>query len=311
MQIQVFKVFRDLAETGSFSKAADASGVTQSAVSQQVRMVEERFGVKLLERGGRRFTLTPEGEAFLEASRDILGAYDGLGERFRRIRNVVAGELRIASILSIGLHELPPCLQEFRALYPGVKVMVDYRRSAQVVAAVLGGEADVGLVACPGSRRGVEVRTFWKDRLVLICPPGHSLARRRKVRFRQLEGAGFIAFEPDLPTRKMIDRRLKQSGVRVRHLMEFDSIETVKRTVAVEQAVSIVPETAVRAEAEAGTLVAVPIDEPAMWRPLGALTRRAANHGPALREFLAMLQKFDLGGERKKNFSLRKVPQNP
>ena len=114
MQIQTFKLFCDLAETGSFSKAAEANGVTQSAVSQQIRAIEQRFDVRLIERGRRNFALTPEGNAFLEASREILGTYEGLGARIQKLQNVVAGELRIATIFSIGLHELPPYLKDFR-----------------------------------------------------------------------------------------------------------------------------------------------------------------------------------------------------
>src|SRR5215207_4657471 len=105
MYIETFKVFCDLAETGSFSKAATLNSITQSAVSQQIRALENRFQVILVERGRRNFSLTPEGHAFLQASKEILDVYDHLGDRLQELRNIVAGELRIASIYSIGLHE--------------------------------------------------------------------------------------------------------------------------------------------------------------------------------------------------------------
>src|SRR5688572_7592799 len=121
MQIQSFKVFSDLAETASFSKAAERNGITQSAVSQQVSAIENRFDVEVIERGRRNFGLTPEGRVFLEASRDILGALDGLGSRLHRLRNAVTGELRVATIFSIGLHELPPYLKIYRNEFPDVE----------------------------------------------------------------------------------------------------------------------------------------------------------------------------------------------
>jgi DNA-binding transcriptional LysR family regulator len=108
MYIQTFKIFCDLAETQSFSKAAALNSITQSAVSQQIRAVEKRFEVTLIERARRHFSLTPEGKVFLNASREILEVYDTLGDRLHTLRDVVAGELRLASIYSIGLHELPP-----------------------------------------------------------------------------------------------------------------------------------------------------------------------------------------------------------
>ncbi|MGV3533540.1 MAG: LysR family transcriptional regulator, partial [Chthoniobacteraceae bacterium] len=108
MYIETFKVFCDLAETGSFSKAAALNSITQSAVSQQIRSLENRFQVTLVERSRRNFNLTPEGRAFLDASKEILDVYNHLGDRLHELRNVVAGELSVASIYSIGLHELPP-----------------------------------------------------------------------------------------------------------------------------------------------------------------------------------------------------------
>lgn len=296
MQIQTFKVFCDLAETSSFSRAAEVGGITQSAVSQQVRRLEARFGVKLIERGRKNFGLTPEGVVFLEAGRRILSAVEALDRRIQELKNVVAGELRIATIFSIGLHELPPCLKEYRHAFPSVDVRVEYRRSAEVYAAVLEGRADVGLVAYPTLRRGLTSVTFWKDRLKLICCPGHPLASRKKVVLADLAGGKFIAFEPDLPTRREVDRALRKAGVRVRTLLELDNIETVKKAVEVEDGISIVPETAVQTEVEAGALVAVEIDHSAMWRPLGAITRSSARVSPALQEFLRRLMEFGKGG---------------
>ncbi len=297
MQIQTFKVFCDLADTESFSKAAERNGITQSAVSQQVRSIEEQFQVRLIDRGRRAFCLTPEGQAFLASSREIVGAYDELGTRMQKLQEVVSGELRIATIFSIGLHELPPYLKRFRREFPLVEVRMDYRRSAQVYAAVQENRADVGLVAYPASRRGITASVFWRDRLVVICAPSHPLAARRKISLSDLGGEKFIAFEPDLPTRREVDRRLRQAGARVKVAFEFDNIETVKRAVEIESAVSIVPRTSVRSEVEAGQLVSLEITDAEMWRPLGTLVKKSSAGTPALREFLGLLEKTDLGGE--------------
>ncbi len=297
MQIQTFKVFCDLADTESFSKAAERNGITQSAVSQQVRSIEEQFQVRLIDRGRRAFCLTPEGQAFLASSRDIVGAYDELGTRMQKLQEVVSGELRIATIFSIGLHELPPYLKRFRREFPLVDVRVDYRRSAQVYAAVQENRADVGLVAYPASRRGVTAAVFWRDRLVVICAPSHPLAPRRNISLSDLGGEKFIAFEPDLPTRREVDRQLRQAGARVKVAFEFDNIETVKRAVEIESAVSIVPRTSVRSEVETGQLACLELTDNEMWRPLGTLVKKSSAGTPALREFLGLLENTDLGGE--------------
>jgi DNA-binding transcriptional LysR family regulator len=106
-----------------------------------------------------------------------------------------------------------------------------------------------------------------------------------------LQGEKFIAFEPDLPTRRDIDRKLRAEGVKVKLVLEFDNIETVKRAVEIENGVSIVPEAAVRTEVETGLLTAVEFGDPTFRRPLGALIRRSARVSPALREFLGLLER--------------------
>ena len=110
MNIESFKVFCDLCDTGSFSRAAEASGITQSAVSQQIHAVEKRFGVPLIDRSSHPFSLTPEGGVYLEACRDILARFDSLATRFRTARGQLDGKLHLASVISIALYTLPPVL---------------------------------------------------------------------------------------------------------------------------------------------------------------------------------------------------------
>jgi DNA-binding transcriptional LysR family regulator len=290
MQLLLFKVFSDLAETASFSQAAQHNKITQSAVSQQVKALEKRFGVRLIERGKKSFALTPEGQVFLGAAREVLSVIDGLGVRLRELNAEVHGELCLASVFSVGLHELPPFTRQFARLYPQVKLRVDYLRSAEVYAAVLSGRAEAGLVAYPTARRGLDAEVMWRDRLMLVCGPAHRLALRRRVALGELAGERFIAFAADLPTRKALDQALRLAKVLTRRDREFDNIETVKRMVEIEGAVSILPEAGLAAEVKAGSLVAVPIDAPDMWRPIGVITRRKREGSVALRRFLDLLR---------------------
>jgi DNA-binding transcriptional LysR family regulator len=296
MQLLLFKVFRDLAETASFSRAAQHNGLTQSAVSQQVKALEKRYGVRLIDRGKKSFSLTPEGRTFLGAAREILAVVDGLDARLRELREVVDGDLRLAAVLSVGLHELPPYTRQFARLYPQVKMHTDYLRSSEVYAAVLAGRAEAGLVAYPAARRGLVVEELWRDRLVLVCSPSHRLARRARVPLTELAGERFIAFAADLPTRKALDRALRGAGVVMRPEREFDNIETVKRTVEIDGAVSILPETTLANERRAGSLIPVEISSPDMWRPVGVVTKRNRAGSLALRRFLDLLRSAPRSG---------------
>ncbi len=297
MYIESFKVFCDLAETKSFSKAAEANDITQSAVSQQVRALELKFQVTLIERSRKACQLTPEGRAFLEASREILDVYDSLGDRMHELRNVVAGQLRVASIYSIGLHELPPRLKEFRAEFPDVEVNVEYSRSSEVYPKVLSGEVDLGLVAYPQYRPGLQFEIFEEDELVLICHPNHPLAQNITIELSALNGERFIAFEPDVPTRKVIDKHLRAHRVELQHTIEFDSIETVKRAVEVESGVSLVPRNTVEAEVRTGVLAAVPLAGEKLVRPLAVVFKRVRARSLLHKAFLSALRGPDWTGE--------------
>jgi len=291
MQIETFKIFCDLVEMASFSKAAEINSITQSAVSQQIRALERKFKVALIERGKKNFSVTAEGRAFLQASKEILRAYESLGDRLNQLQSMVAGELKIATVYSIGLHELPRNLKQFRTSYPAVHVVVEYLRFGEVYNRVATGEADLGLVAFPTRHKGVLVESYWKDKLVLVCHPGHRFAKRRSVPLRSLEGEPFVSFAFDQPTRKAIDRILKQSHVNVRRAMESDNIETVKRAVEIETGISIVPLTTVEEESMNGSLVTVEIESAEMWRPIGLVQRRSRAQPPTVKAFATMLRK--------------------
>jgi DNA-binding transcriptional LysR family regulator len=291
MYIDSLKVFSALADTGSFSRAGETLSISQSAVSQQISALEKKLKVSLLERGGRSgVVLTPEGHVFLHACREILTIYSAIDERLKSAHQNVTGEIRIASIYSIGLHELPPILREFRSAHPDIRVSVDYKRCSQIYAAILAGTADIGLVAFPKRRTGIHVELFGEDELVAIFTPSHPLSQRETITLHDLESARFVSFEPDLPTRKAVDRHLRNCNVSVVQYMEFDNIETVKKAVEVENAVSLVPKTSITKELERGSLIAREITHPLMRRQLGAICKRSALRPPGWKNLLQSLR---------------------
>ena len=293
MHVDSLKVFCALVETASFSKAAAAHGITQSAVSQQVRALEARFGCTLFERSRSGVSPTPEGDAFYATCREMLATWTAFENRVGELKHEISGELRIASIFSIGLHELPARLQAFRRKYPQVNVHVDYRRSVQVYEMVESGEAHIGLVAFPAKRPGILFEVFDEDTMVFICHPRHPLAGKKRIPLMAVAGEPFIAFEPDTPTRKMTDRYLRKAGVKITPVNEFDNIETVKRAVEIGSGTSIVPARTVAAEIASGQLAALEIESPRMTRPLATIIARNRPRPPGMKEFIAMLKGDD------------------
>lgn len=297
MQVESFKVFRDLVETQSFSKAAQLNYVTQSAVSQQVRAMEERFGIPLIERTSKKFGLTREGQMLYQTSRHVIQLYEGLQHQFQELRGVISGTIRVATVYSIGLHELPPYLKAFLKEYPQVNVHVEYRRSNQVYEDILQGTVDIGLVAFPAQRKNIKVEAFRKDKLVLICAPENALAKGASVRLAEVAKARFVGFESDIPTRRAVDRMFRERGLEVKPVMEFDNVETVKRAVEIDAGVSIVPRATVEQEVRNGTLKALEISGGDFHRPLGILYRNGRILSPALKKFLETLRKKPEGKE--------------
>ncbi|HPA16900.1 MAG TPA: LysR family transcriptional regulator [Verrucomicrobiae bacterium] len=291
MQVESFKVFRDLVETQSFSKAAQLNAVTQSAVSQQVRAMEERFGIPLIERTSKKFGLTREGQMLYQTSRHMIQLYEGLQHQFQELRGVISGTIRVATVYSIGLHELPPYLKAFLKEYPQVNVHVEYRRSNQVYEDILQGTVDIGLVAFPAQRKNIKMEPFRKDKLVLICSPDNPLGKGVGVRMSEVAKAKFIAFESDIPTRRAVDRIFRERGLEVKPVMEFDNVETVKRAVEIDAGVSIVPRTTVEQELRNGTLKVIEMSGGDFHRPLGILYRNGRILSPALKKFLETLRK--------------------
>ena len=149
MQIESLKVFCDLAETESFTKAAQINGVTQSAVSQQISSLERTFKSLLIERSKKKFRLTREGQMLYDFSKQIIQTYESLHSKLQELKDIISGTIRVATIYSIGLHDLPPYIKKFLKSYPTVNVHVEYRRANQVYDDVLSNVVDMGLVAYP------------------------------------------------------------------------------------------------------------------------------------------------------------------
>ena len=290
VQIESLKVFCDLTETESFTKAAQINGVTQSAVSQQISSLERQFKSLLIERSKKKFRLTREGQVLYEYSKQIIQTYDALHGRLQEIKDIISGTIRVATIYSIGLHDLPPYIKKFLKDFPTVHVHVEYRRANQVYDDVFGNVVDVGLVAYPMKDPKLEIVPLRNDPLVVICHPQNPLAKNKTMKLKALNGQKYIGFEPDIPTRRALDKVLRDHQVTVNVVMEFDNIETVKRAVEIDAGTAIVPQSTITQEIAQQTLVQVEIDDEELYRPLAAIYKKKKVLTPAIKQFLAALK---------------------
>jgi DNA-binding transcriptional LysR family regulator len=290
MQIETLKVFCDLVESRSFSRAAVRNFITQSAVSQQVKNLESRFDTKLLRRDGKSVTPTPAGRIFYERSRAILESFEHMQLEMKSIGQDMAGSVRVATIYSVGLYEISVVVKTFLKIYPKVNLHVEYMKGMRVYEDCFRGAIDLGIVTYPEPRKGLRIIPLPADQLVLICAPDHPLARRHHVDIRKLNGQNYIAFEKGLASQRALDRIFQEHDIEVRVVMEFDNIETIKRSVEIGAGVSIVPLLSVQKEVQSGALVQVNFTEKSFQRPLGAIVRSKQPLSPAARKFIELMQ---------------------
>lgn len=294
MHIETLKVFCDIIESGSVSYAASQNFVTQSAVSQQVRSLEEKYECRLLERARAGVKPTPAGQILYNSSKEIVRRFMELENRLREIGSVVAGSIRVGTVYSVGLHELPPYMKEYLRAYPEVNVHVEYSRPNKIYENVIAQQIDLGIVAYPQKHPQIVVTPFREDHLVLVCPPDHPLANAKRIPVSRLEGETMIGYERDISTRKATDQMLRNHHVTVRYSGEYDNIETIKRAVEIGQGVGIVPLPAVEHEVEHGLLKVVRLSDETLLRPLGIIHKRGRHLSPAAERFVEILKREDL-----------------
>lgn len=291
MHLKSLKIYCDVVYRRSFSRAAEDNGISQSGVSQVITQLENRVGVKLIDRSKRPFALTPEGELYYEGCRKIVDRYFALEEEVRSLHGEVAGRVRVAAIYSVGLHHMSRYVQEYMSQHPKANVRLEYLHPHRVYEAVENDQADIGLVSYPKSSRTVKAVLWREEPMMLVCAPTHRFAGREQVALNELRGEAVVSFDSDLTIRREIDRALAAHDAEVRVVMEFDNIETIKRAVEIDAGVAFLPEPSITREVAAGTLAAVPLATDELVRPLGILHRRGKELGVTVRRFIDFLRR--------------------
>lgn len=290
MNIDTLRLYCHVVQTNSFSRGAREIGVTQSAASQSIRQLENDMEVTLLDRSKRPFIVTDQGEKFYRACRDLLEGFDRIRDEIARDKRRVEGTVRVAAIYSIGLHDMGVYMQRFRHLYPEARLRLDCLHPKEVIRSVEEDLADIGLISYPSSSRTLNVIPLWEEPLRLVCPPTHHLAKHKKINFRDLNEVPFVAFDPDLSIRKVIDRVLRQEHARVDVVMEFDNVESIKEGVLLGAGVSVLPEPVFQKEIAMRSLHAIPFDRDDLVRPIGLIHRRKKRLPPTVNRFIEILK---------------------
>ena len=290
MTYESFKLFKDIAQTRSFSRGAALNDVSQSAASQHVQDLERTLGIILLDRSTRPLVVTAAGQLYGEFCRDVLRRKEEFEVALERLKQQVEGTIRVAAIYSVGLSEMAQLENEFARRQPKAHLEVEYLRPEKVYSAVLADEADLGLVSYPESSREITVIPWRQEQMVLAAAPDHRLARRGRVTAKDLNGADFIGFDEDLPISREVDRFLREHEIEVTQTLHFDNLQMIKEAVAHHAGVSILPARILRDEVAQGRLVAIPLAAAELFRPLGIIHRKKKRFHAAAQAFLELLR---------------------
>jgi DNA-binding transcriptional LysR family regulator len=259
------QVFHAVARQLSFTKAAEQLFMTQPAVTFQIKQLEEHLNTRLFERSHGRIALTPAGELVFSYAERILTLSEELETRVGEMTGAISGPLLLGASTTVAEFYLPQILGEFKARHPHVQAHMTVANSETVANRVAEHSLDVGLVESASQFHGVQTDVICDDVLVLICSPGHRLAKARSVTAAEVAAEPFVSREPGSGTREVSDHYFNQGRIApeaINVVMELGSPEAIKGVVETGLGVSILSRVTVAKELKLGVLVAVPLDPP-------------------------------------------------
>lgn len=283
------KTFLDTAKSGSLSVAAQKNYVTQPAVTQHIRILEEKLECKLFERKKRKVVLTPSGEALLAHAESILRQYDSAKTHIGQISGRTVDTLCLATIYSIGLYELQNIVQRFLQKSPEVDIRLEYFPFHKIQEMTASHDIDFGFVAFPSHTSGVVSEVFAEEKMVLVQSTRQRLFKGAHASFKDLAQTKYVAFAPHSPTRNAIDAYLRGHQCTPQIVNEYDNVETLKSAVLLGIGCSIVPEVCVLRELKSKTLEVVALKGLSLKRPLALLHSKKNKLSTAAKQFREMV----------------------
>ena len=286
MDTRQLAAFCAVVERRSFSQAADRLGVTQPAISLQVRALEKRLGAQLLDRSGRRVEPTEAGWRLYRGAQRLLQLEEQLlDEVAAEGEGALTGELSIGASTGPAAIVVPLLLCEFQRHNPDVKVALEVHDTQAVVELVADRELELGIVGAARRHRGVQFEPFLRDEVILICPPSHPFAGRT-VSIDELRGASLILMQEGAGVRQVVEDELRRLGARLRDLdvrLELGLQESVRSAVRAGFGVTFISRTAVEPDLAAGLVAEARLEgmdgrrEISLVRGTGRVSTRAAD----------------------------------
>lgn len=273
LNLDALRTFAQVIELGSFSAAAERGGITQPAVSLQVRQLERRFGLKLVERVGRRAGPTAAGLELLTHIRAIDAALTQAEQAMTAHASQVTGRVRLGTGATACTYLLPPLLADLRRRFPALDVVASTGNTADMLRGLESNTLDIGLVTLPAPGRMIEATPVLEDEFVAIFPARGALTIPDSATPQALAALPLVLFEPGARTRRLVDDWFEAAGVAAKPVMELGSTEAMKEIVAAGLGCAVLPRLAVSGAGQRSALVVRSLT-PRLSRTLAIVVRR-------------------------------------
>lgn len=284
MEISGLQAFLAVAETASFSLAAERLFLTQPAVSKRIAALEGELGGKLFDRIGRHVDLTEAGRALLPRAQAILDQVEDGKRAIANLSGRIGGELRIGTSHHIGLHRLPPILRQFSRAHPEVELNIRFMDSEAACAAVEHGDLELGIVTLPlAPSEKLTTETIWPDPLAVVCAVDHPLAASQTATLEALAAHPAIFAAPGTFTRQIVEETFAPLGLHPKVAMSTNYLETIKMLVNIGLGWSVLPRTMV------DELHPLEVKELRLARRLGLVQHRARTPSNAAQAMVELL----------------------
>jgi DNA-binding transcriptional LysR family regulator len=288
LDTQNLQAFLLVAETGSFSQAAERLHLTQPAVSKRVALLEEQLQAGLFDRIGRNVSLTEAGRALLPHAKRVQQELQQAMQSVRDLDGAVGGELRLATSHHIGLHRLPPVLSHFSQAFPAVHIDIDFLDSEQAYEMIMQGAAELAVVTlAPKAPPSMITRPLWQDPLDFMVQPGHILARNEPLELSELSEHPAILPGLNTYTGQIIKRLFDQRELPLRVSMATNYLETIRMMASVGLGWTLLPRSM-----QDESLVRLEVKGASPRRTLGCVYHRGRSLSRAADAFLSALARF-------------------
>jgi DNA-binding transcriptional LysR family regulator len=262
-------MFRAIVETGSFTRAGEKLFVSQSAISRQIKLLEEELGDQIFKRIHRRVYLTPTGEVLLQYTIRIFNEIRLMTSEIANLTHLRRGNLHLAGGMSVCTYLFPKLLKEYQEIYPNIELKIATGITEEILRMIRSNEVDLALLSLPFDDPDLEVVPALREELVLVMTKDHPLTLKSEIELGDLTPYTFIHFERGSNTRKLLDQVFHEEKIQFRNTMELQNVEITKPLVEQGLGISMVPYPAVAAPGRRGRLVFRRVGGRRIYRELG------------------------------------------